>query len=615
MLSNFGTTASPFNIYPNDSNELIFDTPAAVEVPAFYAPYIGGLLTAIDEGWDDEILTYFTGTTGDNGEGAGFINKGFYILADLHDVKAHLSVKDKAKFKQAYTNYGDLHGTLRYGIIELVNHCRTNTKPNGKMFSSEEVGYRYLLNPDAKNIDDAVPEPGAFSWIIEKLFEKKALVNFSQITFEMAVDYPEGYSSITAFNSPDPSINPLGNNAERGISANNTFFQLFFTRLLTEVSLKMTEIIDEETALKKAKGDEDIIGQLYYSFKNINDKWITGNENTVGEYPFNRKDRETGEQLRLIDSFAFVDRGMNPIGETVINAEILVDMFNDQNISLFSVLSQLLSLNGFEFFPLQNFMNFEKGGWEESFKIQTGAISSEISTAFVCMYIGGSSSYPSVGGHGFENDGIIDISKPGVDDYFTVPPELPLGTVNDTQEEKNKDFPWRQVRAFRVRFGEQNQSMFTDVKIDSKEYPETNESIQILSRLAGDNNPDAPVPKGQNLYNLYENRSYKATVTSFGNAMIQPTQYFQLENIPLFNGAYIILDVEHNITANKMTTSFSGTKLLKYPVPRVLNPLAFAGYRPNQSAGYKIKAAANSARIETHHDSMYEGTSNSLKIE
>jgi len=193
------------------------------------------------------------------------------------------------------------------------------------------------------------------------------------------------------------------------------------------------------------------------------------------------------------------------------------------------------------------------------------------------MYIGGSASYPSVSGNGFKPDGVIDISKPGVKG-FSKNDDNNSDYEENTNQEKNEDFPWREVRAFRVRFGEQNQSMFTDIKIDSKEYPETNESIQILSRLAGDQNPNAPVPIGQSLYNLYENRSYKATVTGFGNPMIQPTQYFQLENIPLFNGAYIILTVEHNITANKMTTSFSGTKLLKYPMPRVLTPVAFTSY-------------------------------------
>jgi len=614
MLSNFGTTASPFNRYPNALNTLIFDTPAAVQVPDFYGPYLGGLLTAIDDGWVDEILEFFTGTTGDNGTGATLVNKGFYILADLHDVQTYLSEKDKATFKEAYNNFAntnDTHGTLVEGVISLVDYCRQHTgnKKESKDYwwAFETRGYQYLLNRQSNDVGGNATGHGDWFWIIETLATRKTLVNFSQITFEMDTIYPEGYKSIEALENP-----ATNSNYELARTANENFFNQFFIRLGAEVALKMKNLKEEEKALKKIKGDNDIINQLYYSFKNINDKWVTGSKNNKGEYPFNRE----GGNRKLIDSFAFVDRGMNPIGETVINAEILVDMFNDPNISLFSVISQLLSLNNFVFFPLQNFMNFSGStAWEDSFRIQTGAIKANNSTAFVCMYIGGTSSYPSVAGNGFENDGIIDIAEPGVDDYFTKKPQN-QGTVNDTQEEKNGEFPWRQVRAFRVRFGEQNQSMFTDVKIDSKEYPETNESIQILSRLAGDNNPDAPVPKGQNLYNLYENRSYKATVSGFGNAMIQPTQYFQLENIPLFNGAYIILTVEHNITANKMTTSFSGTKLLKYPVPRVLNPMAFTNYNPNASPGDLTKqAAALSSRLETHYNAMYDGTDNSLKIE
>jgi len=118
---------------------------------------------------------------------------------------------------------------------------------------------------------------------------------------------------------------------------------------------------------------------------------------------------------------------------------------------------------------------------------------------------------------------------------------------------------------------------------ESKEYPETNESIQILSRISGDNKLQAPIPKGQNLYSMYENRAYKATVTGLGNAMIQPTQYFQLDNVPMFNGAYLILGVEHTMTANKMTTSFAGTKILEFPIPRVLNPAALFGFNDGAS--------------------------------
>jgi hypothetical protein len=210
------------------------------------------------------------------------------------------------------------------------------------------------------------------------------------------------------------------------------------------------------------------------------------------------------------------------------------------------------------------------------------------------MYIGGSSSYPSNLGlyKPFEDDGITKLENPNVNDYLAEDCAPDPDKDNQVDVLTNDGEFLNEVRAFKVRYGEQNQNMFFDFGIDSKEYPETNESIEILSRLAGDNKLQAPVPKGQNLYNVYENRAYRATVTGFGNAMIQPTQYFQLENVPLFNGAYVILTVEHSITPNKMTTKFSGTKLLKYPMPRVKNPASIIGFEGGSTTNTNANAAS-----------------------
>ena len=616
LLSNFGTTLSPFNMYPTYLNDIVFSTPAAVEVPAFLPLYVGALVCAIEGDsntgivpFENQILEFFTGATGADGIGSTFINKGYYVLADLHDVKTHLSEKDKYVFKTAFIefykggDYDSLQGQL-YDLYTLVSGETTNI-PAGKRtprfvsnqyVSDKYLAYNFYLNPTASDEDDNSGKANYYN-IIQGLIGRKNIINYSQITFEMKdTPYNVGYTSLATLNA-DSNLKRI----------NDSYFTQFFQKLDSEIFLKKKDEKEKQDAQKKLLGDVDIITQTYYSFKNINDKWITG-KNVVG-YPYNKPNK------RLIDSFAFVDRAMNPIGDTIINAEILVQMLEDPNISVFTALSQLLSLNGFEFFPLQNFMNVstfkDNKSWESAFKIHTTGIDTEVSTAFVCMYIGGSSSYPSTSGNGFENDGIINIADPGVKDFSTKPPTVNNGNEDDKQTANNNEFPWRQVRAFRVRFGEQNQSMFTGIKIDSKDYPETNESIQILSRLAGDNKENAPIPKGQNLYNLYENRSYKATVMGLGNAMIQPTQYFQLENIPLFNGAYIILSVEHNISANKMTTSFSGTKLLKYPIPRVTSPASISGFNFGSSTGGEIVTAVLLSNNErTQYNSMYE-----LKIE
>ena len=541
ILSNFGYNLSAFNKFPTDLNGRIFDIPAAIEVPSFLLPYMGILVDAHENNWVDDIETFFDNL--DNNE-----NKGMFIAADIHDINKYLSANDKKTLQEAYATYLSNQSIgIENSLTELYNNTRNkyNEKTDIDIIKKE---YEIQLNSVSGIY---------YSAILSPLINRTSIINYGELTFSMETPKFLSYRS----------IDYLRNQTTEKTNVDKYFIK-FFQNLFIELNNIQQEKEKEALDTKKTTSDEDIMNQLYYSFKNINDRWLSDNdlrEKQISQFPF----IERGS--RLIDSFAFVDRAMNPIGDTVINAEILLDLFDDPNISLYSALSQILSTNGFEFFPLQNFMNISNNDWyNNTFKIDTSGII-EHSSAFVCMYVGGTSSYPSLSDGDYTNDGILDLENPDLKDFQS------CDENNVNTEQNSKKFKFGQVRAFKVKFGEQNQSMFTNIKIDSKEYPETNESIQILSRLAGDNNANAPIPKGQNLYNLYENRAYKATITSLGNVMIQPTQYFQLENIPMFNGAYLILDVEHTIEPNKMSTMFSGTKILKYPVPRVTNPVVFVG--------------------------------------
>jgi hypothetical protein len=550
FLSNFGYTLSCFNKYPNDLNDLLFNIPAALQVPNFLPLYIGAIVDANESGWKTDIINFFSGGTGEK-----FRNKGRLIFADLHDMDKYLSENDKTTFRDHFLRYysnGSSSGDY-YKYLQDIQNMYEAVNVRGEK-------YKEILDPNK--------DGGYYSKVIYPLIQRTGLIIFSQKTFEMKETYEPDYTPLKELK--DSTVRRIRD-------VNELFFKTFLKELGSQIDIKEKEIIKQEEEDTKLKSDEDIITQTYYSFKNINDKWLASPTSfDVKGYPFN-----TGNK-RLIDSFAFVDRAMNPIGDSVINVETLIELVDDPNVSVFTALSQLLSLNGFEFFPLQNFMSYTNEDWENCFKIDTND-KWEQQPAFVCMYIGGTSSYPTNTGNGFSDDGIVDLENYNGGDFAT--DECTPNPEDDKQVIGNPTFPYREVRAFKVRFGEQNQSMFTGIKIDSKEYPETNESIQILSRLAGDNKNDAPIPKGQNLYNLYENRSYKATVTAMGNAMIQPTHYFQLENVPMFNGAYIILSVEHDISANKMMTTFSGTKILRYPIPRVTQPFAFLGFEGGDSEG------------------------------
>jgi hypothetical protein len=594
FLSNFGFTLSPFNVYPNKLNSLIFNIAGVMQVPTFLPAYIGLLVLALRNNTDPNstfnvktIQDFFT-----TGAGKTLDSSGVFIFADLHDVDKYLSKQDKDNY---FAEFDTFDSTQYNSILTEVNKMyhlvnddiqyKKITEPT-KIILEKKIQYDYYLNPNS-TIDNGNNVGSKYIYILSPLITRTNILNFSEITFStddslVNINSNIGYTSLQALNADTAHPNKK--------VANDLFFKTFFSELLGNLQAKQKELENQDTENLKLSGDEDIITQTYYSFKNINDKWLTNpdiSSKSGRGYPLNDNNAEKG----LIDSFVFVDRAMNPIGNTILNVEVLSQMFDDPNISIFSVLSQILSLNGFEFFPLQNFMSYTQQSWTDSFKIAP-SINTIQNAAYVCMYIGGTSSYPTGVANGFIDDGITDLGTVAVVDFNTKPPldkygnlidEISPNSEDGKQVSNNKNFPWGQVRAFRVRFGDQRQSMFTDIKIDSKEYPETNESIQILARLAGDNKVQSPIPKGQNLFSVYENRAYRATITGLGNAMIQPTQYFQLENVPLFSGAYLILTVEHTIEGNKMITSFSGTKILRYPVPRVLNAAAVMGFEGGDS--------------------------------
>jgi hypothetical protein len=71
------------------------------------------------------------------------------------------------------------------------------------------------------------------------------------------------------------------------------------------------------------------------------------------------------------------------------------------------------------------------------------------------------------------------------------------------------------------------------------------------------------------LYNLYKQRSYKASVVCLGNALLQPTMYFNLRHVPMFNGPYMITDVSHSIQPGTFQTTFEGVRQGIYDLPAI----------------------------------------------
>lgn len=343
---------------------------------------------------------------------------------------------------------------------------------------------------------------------------------------------------------------------------NTQFFTAFFRKLESSLTKIETERTENEAKSQSRLNDDDIKNQCYYSFKSIYDKWLAGGTfNDSGYILANKRFGGT-----LFDSFIFVDRAFNDISQKcIIDFRPLIESADDYDISVFTMISRLLAHNNFEFFPLQNFMAFKDNEFEKIFNTVDNLEPNQ-RPIFVCMYVGGTSTQLNDPNSDYKDDG-FDITNSA---------DLPVDFLNN-----NTDV--NAVRAFVVQYGAQNQSFFKDISLNTIEHKDTNESLIVLSQIAGDQSQSAPVPKGQNLFNTYETRSYTSTVRMLGDAMIQPTQYFQLEGIPMFSGAYMITEVHHNIKPNQMETAFKGVRMLKYPAPLVTEIAAVTGLLGSQN--------------------------------
>lgn len=140
-------------------------------------------------------------------------------------------------------------------------------------------------------------------------------------------------------------------------------------------------------------------------------------------------------------------------------------------------------------------------------------------------------------------------------------------------EYKNREMMTRYgycIPSFGVAVGRQNNHIFKNVNIGMTNPVMTEQVIGAMSAIAEKGKGTAGhsvVFHGQDLWNIFSGYSYTCKVDMMGNAQIMPLMYFQLLNMPMFRGAYMIYKVTHSIRPGDMTTSFEATKMSRYTMP------------------------------------------------
>jgi hypothetical protein len=312
---------------------------------------------------------------------------------------------------------------------------------------------------------------------------------------------------------------------------------------------------------------------LYQYFKSFNDKWIAGN--AIG-------------QRHLMDEFLFLDRANRDIGKTsYISLERLISLGNERNakIDLYSAISTLIQGTNFDMRPLPAYINFygtntsnkkriipSKNLARNLFGTFLDVDYQESSPKIILQYINKTSQYLDMSRvnkeYKFKSDS-FDI-KDTNNNPLIVEPRIFMET--DTANSNR-------VVSFEVNFGDQAQGVFKSISLDQSTYKNTTESALAQERLARSQGGGGSHSVDIGLFDIYKTASYQCSVTCMGNVMLQPTMYFYLANVPMFNGTYLIFDVSHSIKAGQFETSFTGVRISNSSLPS-LDSTFMSSYRP-----------------------------------
>lgn len=356
----------------------------------------------------------------------------------------------------------------------------------------------------------------------------------------------------------------------------------------SSTSEKIENEVDKEKENKKIKTD------IYYTLKTLYDKWFSGLN--VNYFNLAEDDCEFNKVHYLTTTFNDISNSMvvdidsfiNLISNSVVNSE-------NSSQSVLSFMASTAQDNNSTFLTLP--MNFNRGNNKndidtifKTYNFYDGSLEHDTQgVSYIVMYNGDVSHHLANNKSEYVNDG-FDIANYNGNKIEENPEAKNLFVSN------NHDYT---VPAFGVTYGMQNQNYFKNISVDTTNPSVTDYSIAntlLISQHGSDAGVYNSVPSVKSLYPIYSNRSYTCSVEMMGCMNITPLMYFQLNNVPMFRGAYLITNVHHRITPNDFSTSFSGVRVSKYKIPintDVINLTSLLRYKKAKAAKEEYTPVSN----------------------
>lgn len=329
---------------------------------------------------------------------------------------------------------------------------------------------------------------------------------------------------------------------------------------------------DSITVTKDAIKNRDLSLAIYYYLKNLWDKWlVVSNTNAFDVKPF------------FFDNFIFTDSFYNNVYHRLaVNCESLLDTWTElaDNGSLFHFLSRICTDSGCIFLPVPDYVGFNGETQKHDIEMMENLfrpmpydkIPAPVdNNKFIVMFTHSPSHIKDSQG-GFPTDS-YDIWSHKLNDISKTARDLfKFQSTNSRNFDRDMGQATREgynVPSFGVSFAKQNNHIFRNLKISMDNPVVTEQSIRAQWNIAkkAANSEHTIMFIGQDTFNVFTNYSYSINLEMIGNAQICPLMYFQLMNVPMWRGTYMIYKVVHNMTPGNMITTVTAMKMNKYAQP------------------------------------------------
>ena len=381
---------------------------------------------------------------------------------------------------------------------------------------------------------------------------------FIDLNIEFTVENVEYYASLIKIYATQKLDNPtitslqFSQILQNYIETTNIFRNDMVNNLMPDLVKNLPNQTITKTPKKAPVSGKTSKIETYEKFKALNDKYISGNEYKL---------------TTLFEDFYFVDRASRNVGneiycDVVFWKDKIDGLLNKQpEYSIGQLLKELINNSGFNYYQHPGYVNYYDVNDINVRPNSKNQGSTQIANDLFGTHL--DVDYRKSRSKWLNILSVIDsvnLDIPGNDfknDVFQLSRQSDMPLLEDQSSKSDWAYS-NKVVAFNVDMGTFNQGVFKSIDINMETGQKTSEQIEMEYATAQQAGGQKSFAQSYSMYNLYKYRVYSCNIGMMGCALIQPLMWFNLRNVPMFYGPYVIRSVSHSISPGSFTTDFVG---------------------------------------------------------